>query len=116
MRTQKHMHMRHSHALNEEDFESRVDFASEFLSELEDSPEMLQRMIFSDEAIFHVNGHVNGWNCRFYTQENPDFIADESLNSPKVVVWSGVSWKRIFGPFFFKDDHGVATTVDGERY
>ena len=107
--------LRHRHALNEEDFESRVDFASDFLSELEDSPDMLQRII-SDEAIFHVNGRVNGWNCRFYAQENPDFVADEPLNSPKVVVWCGVSWKRIFGPFFFKDDHGVATTVDGERY
>ena len=92
--------LRHRHALNEEDFESRMDFATEFLSELEDSPNILQMMIFSDEAIFHVDGHVNGWNCRYYALENPDFVADEPLNSPKVVVWCGVSWNRIFGPFF----------------
>ena len=59
---------------------------------------------------------MNGWNCRYYALENPDFVADEPLNSPKVVVWCGVSWNRIFGPFFFKDDHGDATTVNGERY
>jgi hypothetical protein len=108
--------LRLRHALNEEDFESRVDFASDILPQLDETPAMLQRIIFSDEANFHLNGHVNGWNCRFYARENPDFFIDEPLHSPKLVVWCGVSWDQIFGPFFFKDERGAATTVNGERY
>ena len=55
-----------------------------FFSKLEDSLERLQKITFQ------VKGHVNGWNCRFYAQENPDFVADEPLSSPKVVAWCGV--------------------------
>lgn len=108
--------LRHRHALNDEDFESRVDFASNFLHLLEQDPDILKRIVFSDEANFHVNGHVNGWNYRFYAQENPGFVTDVPLHSPKIVVWCGVSWKQIYGPFIFKDENGAGTTVNGVTY
>ena len=108
--------LRHRHCLNDEDFESRVDFAIEILQLLDQDTDILKRIVFSDEANFHVNGNVNGWNYRFYAQENPEFVTEVPLNSPKIIVWCGVSWKRIFRPFIFKDEKGAGTTVNGANY
>ena len=47
------------HSMSEEDYENRVDFASEMLSRLDHEHNFLNRILFSDEAMFHTCGGVN---------------------------------------------------------
>ncbi|CAH2092603.1 unnamed protein product [Euphydryas editha] len=72
--------------------------------------------INSDEANFHVNGHVNKQNCRFWSETNPRLKHQNPLHSPKVVVWTAISARGILGPYFFENESGVAVTVRAESY
>ncbi|CAH2101362.1 unnamed protein product [Euphydryas editha] len=68
---------------------------------------------FSDEAHFHINGHVNKQNCRYWSSENPKTKHQRPLHSPKVTVWAAISAKGIIGPYFFED---FQVTVNSTEY
>ena len=102
--------------MNEEDYEHRVDFASEMLSQLNRNRDFLQQFFFSDEATFHRHGVVNKWNTRYYSLSDPSFTVEKPLHSPKVCVWVGVTRDRIFGPYFFTDDEEQCANVDASGY
>ena len=104
------------HSMNEEDYENRVDFANEMLSQLDRDRNFFKRILFSDEATFHTCGGVNKWNTRYYSHSDPNFTIEKPLHSPKFCVWVGVTWDRVFGPYFFTDDKGAYTNVDGLGY
>lgn len=65
---------------------------------------MLQRfstfenILFSDQAKFHLNGHVNRQNCRYWANENT-----RQKHSQKVIVWAAISSESIIGPYFLED-------------
>jgi hypothetical protein len=50
------------HELNEYNFDRRIEFCEIFLSLLESQPDLVNRVIWSDEATFKVSGHVNRHN------------------------------------------------------
>ena len=69
---------------------------------LDADPQLLNEILWTDEANFHLNGEVNRHNCRYWSAENPRFVSTVPLHSPKVVVWCGVWSGGLFGPFFFE--------------
>ncbi|GBO08858.1 hypothetical protein AVEN_189419-1 [Araneus ventricosus] len=73
--------------------------------------DFLQRIIFTDEATFHVSGHANKHTTRIWGSENPHFIIETVRDSPKVNVWCGLMADRVIGPFFFAE-----STVTKEVY
>ncbi|XP_048484480.1 uncharacterized protein LOC125490157 [Plutella xylostella] len=73
-------------------------------------------ILFSDEAHFHLNGHVNKQNCRYWSTENPKAKHERPLHSPKVTVWAAISSKGIIGPYFFEDSRGRTITVNSAEY
>ena len=97
-------------ALNEEDVDRRLEFAEQQLKAIENDPDYLDKIVFSDEAIFALSGHVNKQNCRYWSDENPHFFTEAPLNSPKVMVYAGIWRGGIIGPYFFD------TTVTGDNY
>lgn len=99
-------------ALNVNDYPLRLNFANEMLERFP----TFENIIFSDEANFHLNGHVNKQNCRFWGTENPREKHERPLHSPKVVVWAALSSEGIMGPYFFEDQRGRALTVNSEYY
>ncbi|GFX95952.1 uncharacterized protein TNCV_2085321 [Trichonephila clavipes] len=60
------------------------------------------KILWSDEAHFHLSGTVNTHNCRIWDTENPRTFQDIPLHSPKVTVWCGFTAKFILGPFLFE--------------
>ena len=94
------------HALQPGDPERRIQFANWFLS----TPGIEKIFIASDEAYFDLNGAVNNYNFRIWSESDPYFILQQLLNPPKLLVWCAVSSKRVYGPFFFDK------TVNGENY
>jgi hypothetical protein len=60
-----------------------------------------ERLIFSDEATFHVSGKVNRHNIRIWGTEKPCSVIEHQRDSPKVNVFCAMSAHKLYGPFFF---------------
>jgi hypothetical protein len=75
-----------------------------------------KKIIFSDEAHFHLSGFVNKQNCRFWGNENPRIMQEREMHPLRTTVWCGFWEGGVLGPFFFEDDEGNAVTINGERY
>jgi hypothetical protein len=60
-----------------------------------------QLLFMTDEAWFHVSGHVIAQNVRRWSDENPHTTQKVPLHREKVGVWCVVCLWRIIGPIFF---------------
>lgn len=89
------------HALQPDDAPRRAEFAADMLQRIDDDDRFLKRVLFSDEATFHVSGVLNRHNVRIWGSEPPYLSREVVRDSPKVNVWCGVMFDRIIGPFFF---------------
>lgn len=97
-------------ALSVDDKQARVNFCIEMQARFE-VDDFADRLIFSDEATFHVSGKVNRHNVRIWGTENPKAIIEHVRDSPKVNVFCAISKLKVYGPFFFMEP-----TVNGRRY
>ena len=97
-------------ALNEDDFDRRVEFCEIMLQHLSDDETLIHRVIWSDEATFHLKGQVNRHNCVYYSYDNPNITCKKHVASKGISVWAGIYSGGIIGPFFFSD------TVTAQSY
>lgn len=95
------------HKLEEYDYKKRVEFAQWFLS-LRPSSKFF--FICSDEAYFYLSLPINKQNNRLWSNDRPVEGIEVGLHEKKVLVWCGISAKKIYGPFFFSE------SVDQHNY
>ncbi|GFV05709.1 putative transposable element [Trichonephila clavipes] len=50
-------------------------------------PDFHNRILFSDEARFWLNGYVNKQNCRIWSEANPQVSVETPLHPEKLTVW-----------------------------
>ncbi|XP_071056520.1 uncharacterized protein [Onthophagus taurus] len=62
--------------LSENDFDRRVQFCEEMMRRINDDLNFINKIIFSDEATFYLNGKVNRHNCRYWSAENPRWVIE----------------------------------------
>ncbi|KAG8229973.1 hypothetical protein J437_LFUL008547 [Ladona fulva] len=79
----------------------RLDFCSKVLEQMAVNNTFLDRLVFSDEATFHLLGQVNRHNIRIRGNENPHESVEHERDSPKVNVFAALSREKLYGPFFF---------------
>ena len=60
-------------ALNRDDYSKRLSFANWGLEKIEGSPRFIEFLLFSDEAIFHLEGGVNKRNATHWATETPNW-------------------------------------------
>lgn len=89
-------------ALNEDDPDRRLEFCENFVAFHNVDPSILDKIIWTDEAIFKLNGRVNRHNCVYWADRNPHEILEREMNLPGVLVWGGLSSSGLIGPFFFE--------------
>ena len=87
-----------------------------FLRELHEDDSFQQRIWFSDEAHFYLNGHVNNKNHVFWGSSAPDEVYEKGLHDKKVTVWVAMSYQGVIEPFFFEDEDKNTVTVNSDRY
>ncbi|GBN94523.1 hypothetical protein AVEN_179718-1 [Araneus ventricosus] len=81
-----------------------IAFAVEMLSRIENEHDILSRIIFSDEATFHVNNKVNiSTTAEFGAQKIPIQYRKRKETVPKINVWCGLSQDTVIVPFFFAE-------------
>jgi hypothetical protein len=74
------------------------------LTEEENPNNLLDRILWTDEAKFHVNGRINRHNCVYYASENPHMTMQKNFNTPGINVWIGIWSGRIIGPYFIQEN------------
>lgn len=89
--------------LFDEDFDRRVESAESILPYLQD-PSLNNLIFFSDEATFHISGHVHKQNCRIWSTEKPVIVNQFESNTEKINVWCAMSSDCIIGPYFFEEN------------
>ena len=84
-------------------------FALEMLSRIEDDEDSL-KVMFTDEACFHVSGKDYRHNVRIWGSENPHMVGEHVIrDSPKVNVWCGLLHDHLVGLFSFVEDTVTST-------
>lgn len=61
----------------------------------------LDKMWWSNEATFELNGHINRHNCVYWTSSNPHVIVEKDVNLPGVTVSADISSMGLIGLVFF---------------
>jgi hypothetical protein len=100
--------LRMLHELKEGDHQERIDFANWFLEQEDD---YVERILWSDEAHFHLDGSLSTRNCVIWSSSNPQAAVIHSMHPQRVTVWCGFTAKFILPPAFIEGE-----TVNGERY
>ncbi|GFY30794.1 putative DD41D transposase [Trichonephila clavipes] len=103
-------------AIHQNDHQARRRFVEWAQNEIAVVPDFHKRHLFSDKALFWLNGYVNKQNCRIWSETNPQVYVETPLHPEKLTVWCALWAGGIIGPYFFKNDEGHNVTVNGDRY
>lgn len=98
------------HALNEDDPDRRIQYCKWFRDMVQADEAFVEKVVWSDEAQFKLNGTVNRHNCVYWCANNPHVFVEKAVNLPGINVWCGFSSRGLIGPFFFDG------TVTGQVY
>lgn len=64
---------------------------------------LMNNILFSDEATFHTCGLVNRHNCRIWAHEQPNATFEWQRDTLKINVWLGFTQTKVHGQFFFAE-------------
>ena len=95
-----------------ENARERSEFANEICDLIDTKKLKPERIIFTDEAHFWLNGYVNRQNFRVWGSENPHMSVSRPLHPEKVTVWAGICSEGLIGPIFLHDKE----LINGEIY
>ena len=82
------------------DIDKRVKWAEDYLEAAERDFTYPDYILWTDEAIFHLDGHVNRHNAVIWSVQNPHaFMECSNQKKAGVMVWAGLIKDHIIGPF-----------------
>lgn len=100
-----------THELRPTDPDRRLTFIAIMQVMMQDTPNLLSKILWSDEARFHNNGVVNRHNSHYWSVENPRWVRETRFQTRwGVNVWCGLFNGRLIGPYFFEG------YLNGQRY
>lgn len=96
--------------LSEDDNDRRMEHCELWTQKFNEDVELKNRILWSDESQFCMNGHVNKHNCCYWDDRNPKVQIAVPNDRRGVNVWCGISSAGILGPYFFDG------TMTGAKY
>jgi len=90
-------------SLKHETLEKRKFFCQVLSSAIEAKDLDVDKIWFSDEAHFWLNGYVNKQNYRFWGTEQPFITQSKPLHSQRLTVWTAMSSRGIH--YFFLEEN-----------
>ena len=93
-----------------DDCNRRIQFCEIFKQKCAEDPSFPEKIIWSGEATFKLNGLVDQHNNLYWSSINPCETIVNDGNSAGVTVWIGICASGLVGPFFFEE------IVTGESY
>lgn len=89
-------------ALNDTDFERRLDYCYWLRDFIRENHHILSQILWTDEASFCSNGRVNLHNMHYWSDTNPHWLREDYQQGRwSVNVWCGVINGAIIGPHIF---------------
>lgn len=103
--------------LSQQDKERR-ELMCKWLMEKEDGHRNWSRHIwFTDEAHFHLNGHVNAHNNVYWSERKPEEVTETGRMGARITCLVAFNTRHgLLGPYWFQDEDGNTVTVNQERY
>ena len=83
--------------LSEDDFDRRDEFCRWVLNRVENQDDWHKNILFSDEAVFHVNGSVNRHNLHYWSVENKNQIYPKGQDRKSVTIWCFLGPNGVIG-------------------
>lgn len=71
------------------------------LTLLDENDGLVDRILWSDESTFHLNGNVNRHNSCYWSDTNPHEQIEKEPKSLGLSVWAAISSEGVIGPYFF---------------
>ena len=103
------------HKLTPGDKIKRVATCQWFQDKTELSPNFINGICFSNEALF-LSRQVNSKNSIVWGTAAPDEVLQRPLHSKKCTAWLSMSKHGIIGPFWFENENEELLTVTKEQY
>lgn len=90
--------------LMEHDLDSRLNFCHWFLNMVDEDPQFLNNVLWTDEATFTSVGNLNLHNMHYWAPTNPRWMRQVQYQGRwSVNVWCGIIGGRIIGPYVFDE-------------
>ena len=99
------------YALTNDDKVIRRTFCESMLEMVEDDKILFLRIVFSDEATFHLSGKVNRHNVHTKGPHIPHKAVEHQGDAHKINVYCVVPQDKAYSPFLFEKN-----TVTGQIY
>ena len=93
-------HIQIVHKLGDEDYAARQAMCYDLLDAVRNE-NLMQHVLFSEEATFQTCGHVDRHNCRIWADEQPNALQEWERDSLKVNAWMGITKSKVYGPYMF---------------
>lgn len=90
--------------LSDEARQARVEFAKTCLDLMDQNKLDYEKIWFSDECHFWLNGFVNRQNYRIWGSENPYVTLESPLHPKKVTVWMAICGKKATPAYIFESN------------
>ena len=89
-----------------------------WLMEKEDGHRNWSRYIwFTDEAYFHLNGHVNAHINVYWSERKPEEVTETGRMGARTTCLVAFNTRHgLLGSYWFQDEDGNTDTVNPERY
>lgn len=87
--------------LSEDDFDRREEFSVIMVEKFDQNPQLINKIIWSDESDFKLNGVINRHNCCYWAYSNPQEQIPVSNSKQGVMVWLAITSAGLIGPYFF---------------
>lgn len=109
----KAFHFQPVQGLHPGDSEKRLRFCRWLLNSVNENPQFLHKILWTDESCFTRRGIVNFHNLHTWNHENPHEIRPSSFqNEFSVNVWVGVQSNYVCGPHFLPPRLNAALFLD----
>lgn len=97
-------HITLTQALTPADCVARVQFCQWALNRIHQDADFFQYVLFSNEATFRNDGHLNRHNCHYWSEVNPHWFRPiDHQHRWSINVWCGIVHGYLIGPYFFND-------------
>ena len=90
------------------------NFCVNISQRIENQPNLLDLIFFSDEVHFHLSGHVIKQNMRFWAEAQPHEHVVCPLSTEKVTMWCANGRSGIIRPYWFEDERRRPVTINTE--
>ena len=87
-----------------------------FCDKVDENPDFLNDLWFSDEAHFLLSNHVNSKNNIFWGSTPPEDCLKRPLHSIKCTAWDVISKNGITGPYWLADESERSLMVNSQHY